>query len=181
MLLPRAPLFWSTTTVVVGMTDHTDPAAFEREFLNLVDEHKLGEIRHLVYNPSRWKPQVRGHLQSTEHDSDHRGVLKMGRDLETHALLLRGLKIVQIIFEPKCVLPSHYVLEARRGGTVSEKWNVMDPTRQWDSFVNMVTRARGDCWSIERSIGFVGLRFVPDGGVYCWIAARWQLVCERSC
>ncbi|EXJ60333.1 hypothetical protein A1O7_04485 [Cladophialophora yegresii CBS 114405] len=180
-----APLFWSTATVTLGSTAQTDPATFERQFVARVDEYKLRSIRHLVYCPLRWRPQVRGLPVTTESDCDHSGVLKLGRVLQTYPSLLSGLKGLKVIFQPKGLLPTHYVLNARAGETPGDKWTAMDPGGDWDAFVHMMNGGEGAAaaaaaaaWKAERTIEFEAFRVVPEGGVYCWIAARWELTCR---
>ncbi|KAJ9603871.1 hypothetical protein H2200_011393 [Cladophialophora chaetospira] len=172
-----SPFFWSSTTIVLGTSIHTDPATFERQFLARVDRHKRDAIRHLAYNPLKWKQEHGDHPKSTEHDCHHIGVLKLGRVLETWPSLLSNLKDIKIIFELKHT-SEDYILDVRRGQTAGGKWFVMDPTGVWKS-LRGVLDAQGNEWDMKRSIGFTGYRCVEDGGVYCWIATRWQLVCER--
>ncbi|OCT52866.1 hypothetical protein CLCR_10604 [Cladophialophora carrionii] len=177
-----APLFWSTTTVVLGLAAQTDPATFERRFLTRVDEYKLYSIRHLMYCPLRWRPHdVRGRPVSTESDCDHIGVLKLGRVLQTYPSLLTGLKDLKLTFQPGGLLPTHYVLNARAGEIPGDKWTAMDPDNDWDAFIHMLNGSAGAAsWKAERTIEFEAFRVVPEGGVYCWIAARWELTCRRS-
>ena len=70
------PLFWSSTTVVLGSTPNTDPETFERQFLAR-DEYRLPAIRKLVYFPLKWRSQVGGRAESIESEYDHSGVLKV--------------------------------------------------------------------------------------------------------
>ncbi|ETI24837.1 hypothetical protein G647_04207 [Cladophialophora carrionii CBS 160.54] len=176
-----APLFWSTTTVVLGLTAQADPATFERRFLTRVDEYKLYSIRHLLYCPLRWRPHIRGRPVSTESDCDHIGVLKLGRVLQTYPSLLSGLKNLKLTFQPGGLLPTHYVLNARAGEIAADKWTSMDPGGEWDTFIHMLNGSEGvAAWKADRIIEFEAFRVVPEGGVYCWIAARWELTCRRS-
>jgi hypothetical protein len=174
-----APLFWSTTTVALGFTTQTDPATFERAFLARIDEYKLRSIRHLMYCPMIW--EYRDLVALALNRCDFRGFLKLGRILQTYPALLSGLEDLRVTFQPRHLLPQNYVFNARGGQTVEDKWTDMDPNGVWDTFVQRVSGGEAaKAWKVERSIGFEAFKIVPDGGVYCWIAARWEMRCESS-